>query len=222
MSLLQQYGTSDTVLDFITLEQVKRIRPADIVDFGAGAGKYGRLLRGALGDAVKITAVEGFPAAAEALRQNRDYDAVDGMLIHDWFKVNTNRRGLAIFGDVLEHLPRREIFWTLAQAVRWFDEVVVVVPLFDVCQETVYGNELEIHRAFIDACYFDWMNPVEKHIVRTSEHTMLSVRINRHCTPQTWRTFSRHDFFRWLMARLERVGLAKALWRALKRLGLIH
>ena len=219
---MQQIGTSDTTLDFITAEQAKALRPATIVDFGAGGGKYGRLLREALGDAPHITAVEGFQATAETLRQDANYNAVDNMLIREWFRVNTARRNLAIFGDVLEHLTRREIFWTLRQAMHWFDEVIVVVPLFDVCQDTIYGNELETHRAFIDERYFDWLNPIEKHIVRTGTHTMMSVRLNASCKPKTLWTFSRHDFFRKLMTVLERIGLAKATWRALKRLGLIR
>lgn len=220
--MMQQYGTSETTLDFITTEQIKAIQPATIVDFGAGGGKYGCLLRETLGRSPKITAVDGFPATAEALRQNKDYDTVDCMLIHDWFANNTIHRNLAIFGDVLEHLTRREIFWTLKQAMHWFDEIIVVVPLFHVHQDTVYGNELETHRAFIDERYFDRLNPVEKHIIKTDNHIMMSVRINASCKPTTLRTMSPHDFFRWLMIKLERVGMAKTLWRVLNRFGLIH
>jgi len=219
---MKHFGTSPTTLDFITAEQAKAMRPETIVDFGAGGGKYGRLLRSALGDAPIITAVEGFPPTAENLRHDKNYNAVDGMLIREWFVKNTARYNLAIFGDVLEHLTRREIYWTLRQAARWFDEIIVVVPLFDVDQGTVHGNELENHRAFVDGCYFDWLKPREKHIVKTETYTMMSVRIDKTCIPGTFRTLSRHDIFRWWMTRLERIGLARVTWHALKRLGLIR
>lgn len=45
------YGFSTWLCDYIVQHQVAVLKPREVVDFGAGAGKNGRLVRGALGDA---------------------------------------------------------------------------------------------------------------------------------------------------------------------------
>ena len=43
--LEQTAGISATYLDYVIEDQLKRITPKTVVDFGAGAGKIGRLVR---------------------------------------------------------------------------------------------------------------------------------------------------------------------------------
>jgi hypothetical protein len=209
--MVQDLGSSDTTLDYISQAQIQSVAPARVVDFGAGAGKYGRLIRAVRGKDCHITAVDGFVKTAEYLSRNKDYDVACCALIGEWLASNTRQYDLAIFGDVLEHLSRREIFQTLRQARKWFNEIILVVPLFDVSQNAVYGNSLETHRAYISERYFDHLNPLEKHVVRTDKYVMMNIRINRSCEEKSWRTCSRHDLFRHAMVWFDRIGLAKTV-----------
>ncbi len=58
-----EYGMSTTACDYIVAHQLLELQPTRIVDFGAGAGagKYGQLIRQTLGREVLVTAVEGRP-----------------------------------------------------------------------------------------------------------------------------------------------------------------
>jgi hypothetical protein len=55
----QRYGSSVSVLDYIVRHQIEGIKPRNIVDFGAGGGKNGRLIKNILGKNCSITAIEG-------------------------------------------------------------------------------------------------------------------------------------------------------------------
>lgn len=215
--MTQDLGSSDRTLDYITQAQIKALCPESVVDFGAGAGKYGHITRAVRGNDCRITAVEGFANTAEYLRRDKNYDVVCHALIRDWLATNTQRYDLAIFGDVLEHLTRHDIFHTLRHARMYFDEIIIVVPLYDVSQNTIYGNALETHRAYITERYFDHLHPVEKHVVRTDKHVMMNIRINRACRETSWRTCSRHDLFRHAMVVLDRIGLAKPVHKMVIR-----
>lgn len=127
--MTQDMGSSDRTLDYITQAQITALCPVSVVDFGAGAGKYGYIIRTVRGNDCRMTAVEGFAKTVEYLRQDKNYDVVCHALIRDWLATNTQRYDLAIFGDVLEHLTRREIFHTLSQARVFFNEIIIVVPL---------------------------------------------------------------------------------------------
>jgi len=217
------YGGSWTILDFVTRRQIACIQPKTAVDFGAGAGKNGRIVREVLGNACRIVAVEGFARTVEKLKKDGIYDQVCGMLISDWLHANAQHHDLAIFGDVLEHLPRREIFRTVRSALKVFGEIIIVVPLCDVCQGTEYGNALEVHRAYIDERYFDCFNPVEKHIIKDNVHIMMNVRLNgrQSLAASGLLKLDRHRVFSYGMMALDRIGLAKGFYEALKRLRLL-
>ena len=221
--MLDAYGSSWTTLDFVTRHQIACIQPKTAVDFGAGAGKNGKLVREALGRECQLVAVEGYARTVEKLKRDGIYDQVCGMLISEWLRANTQHHDLAIFGDVLEHLPRREIFRTIRHALEVFGEIIIVVPLYDVCQGAAYGNALEIHRAYIDEHYFDRFNPVEKHIIKDKEHVMMNVRLNGgHSLTTSGLKLDRHRVFHYVMMTLDRMGLAKVFYNTLKRLRLLR
>src|SRR5688572_8483075 len=102
-----QYGASTSTCDYIVQQQLRLCHPAQIVDFGAGGGKNGRLARSVLGMNCTLIAVEGFERTAQMLREGSVYDRVDTALLQQWIDSNSGSYSLALFGDVIEHLTPR-------------------------------------------------------------------------------------------------------------------
>src|SRR5688572_29064891 len=171
-------GASAALCDFVTENQIRKLAPHSIVDFGAGGGKYGRLIRKALGKSPKIIGVDGYQPAVDALREGGVYDGASCKLLENWLDDTSDRHSLAIFGDVIEHLTPRQIHRVMRSAMQRFDHIIIVVPLHDIFQDDSYGNELEIHRAYITHDFFDRYKPVEKHIVQGDEYTMMNVLVS--------------------------------------------
>lgn len=82
------YGSSTWLCDYIVQHQVAVLKPREVVDFGAGAGKKGRLVRGALGDACTLVAVEGFERSAKMLADQGLYNRVDTFLMQQWVEAD--------------------------------------------------------------------------------------------------------------------------------------
>jgi hypothetical protein len=213
----ERYGTSTSVCDYIVQHQIKACRPASVVDFGAGAGKNGHLVRGALPAAsCSLTAVEGFEGAARMLEQGGVYDRVECALIQDWVERDGGRYSLAIFGDVLEHLPPRQIHRVLRACFTKFDHIIIVVPLNDIFQDDVYGNQLEVHRAYVTPAFFDRYRPVEQHIVKGGGYTMMNVLIMTQETQRDWQRRALAVSFDVVMKCLQPIGLARSFVDLLK------
>lgn len=90
----------------------------NIVDFGAGFGKYGMLLREQYLsdkaeheimpiDVMKITAVEDTTYMVEKLKKNWAYDEVRESSMFDFLSFNGYSFGLLI--DVVEHHPKEKV-----------------------------------------------------------------------------------------------------------------
>jgi hypothetical protein len=187
------------------------------VDFGAGGGKNGRLVRSVAGARCTLVAVEGFTPTARMLRERGIYDRVDTALIQDWLARNTGSYSLAIFGDVLEHLTPRQIHRSIRRCLMTFDQIIIVVPLHDIYQDSVYGNSLEIHRAYLTSGFFDRYKPVEKHIIETREYTMMNVLLSKDRRER--RAYQRvaRKAFHIAMLTLQPFGLARPFVDLLKR-----
>jgi hypothetical protein len=213
----EQYGTSTTVCDYIVVHQLEEHRPATIVDFGAGAGKNGWLARQALGESVRITAVEGFLKTAAMLAQEKTYDQVDGQLIQDWIATNRERYDLAIFGDVLEHLTKAEIDPVMAHCLRHFKVIIVICPLHEIFQDEVYGNELEIHHTYVTEDFFDGYGYQEKHIVRSGAWVIMNVLIDTRVDPLPFSRRFTWALFHLVVMLLQPFGLARPLVTLLKK-----
>ena len=127
---------------------------------------------------------------------------------------------MAIVGNVLEHLKPKEIHAFLGQCIKKFKQIIVVCPLYDIFQDDVYGNPLEIHQTYVTETFFDRYNIKEKHIIKTDEWTMMSLRIESACESQPiWRRLSWFVFHRTMLI-LQPLGLAKPFVRILKRYAL--
>ncbi|MCI0591224.1 MAG: hypothetical protein L0Y67_06440 [Gammaproteobacteria bacterium] len=214
---VEQYGSSTWLCDYIVEHQLRLLQPKEVVDFGAGGGKNGLLVRRALGNESKLIAVEGYEKSARMLAERGGYDRVDTGLLQDWVRSDAGRYSLAIFGDVLEHMTPRQIHDVMEKCFDKFDHVIVVVPLHDIFQDEAYGNPLEVHRAYITNGFFDRYKPIEKHIIASTEFTIMNLLIaTRQVKHPLYRRFFRLVFHT-LMLVLQPLGLARPFVEVLKR-----
>jgi Methyltransferase domain len=220
-SFEQQYGISATLCDFILKHQLEELQPLQIVDFGAGGGKNGRIARKIVGDRCSLIAVEGSEKTAQMLSAEGPYDKVHCALIQQWVFEDAGKYDVAIFGDVLEHLKPGEIHKVIGQCLARFNHIIVVCPLHDIFQDDAYGNELEVHRTYITSGFFDRYNCVEKHIMKGKEWSIMNVRIlpARAQAEPVWRKVSWSVFHRTMLV-LQPLGLARPLVNVLKRYAL--
>lgn len=159
------YGFSSPECDYILRHQIGLIQPRSIVDFGAGAGKVGKIAREVLEKNYKIEAVEGNDKTAQMLVREGQYHKVSNNLIQDWIEANSDHHDLAVFGDVLEHLSTAEINRVMQKSIKIFDHIIIHVPLHEIFQDGGEAIPLETHRSYITANFFDRYRPTEKHII---------------------------------------------------------
>jgi len=120
------------------------IRPRTVIDVGAGAGTYARLLRARRPQESRWTAVEGWAPYVARFGLEDLYDAVvvaDARhLVAPFYRAD-----LVIAGDVLEHMPRADAVRLLGKIRVNAAHLIVSVPVLHLDQGAVYGNPLEAH-----------------------------------------------------------------------------
>jgi hypothetical protein len=212
-------GRSASLCDFEFLHQVETLRPQSVVDFGAGGGKNAQLIRRLLGRDCRLIAVEGFEPTITYLRsQSGLYDEVDHALLQEWVLAGSEHYDLAVFGDVLEHLPPRAVHAVLERALRRFKHVIIVVPLHDLFQDDKDGNTLEIHRTYMTRSFFDRYQPLEQHIVSSSDYTIMNVLLTPKERQSLLKRTARAGFHGAMLA-LQPFGLARVAVELLKAVG---
>ena len=169
------YGFSSPECDYILRHQLGLIQPMSIVDFGAGAGKVGKIAKEILEHSYKIVAVEGNDKTAQMLVRDGQYHKVSNSLIQDWIEDNSNSYDLAVFGDVLEHMSVAKINRVMQKCIQIFDHIIIHVPLHEILQDGGEAMPLETHRSYITANFFDRYLPTEKHII--SFKTKLKLKV---------------------------------------------
>jgi hypothetical protein len=207
-AIKQQYGSSETLCDYVIKEQIAEINPKKIVDFGAGGGKIGKIAREILGEKVNLIAVEGYKKTADMLSELPLYNRVYHSRIQEWLNTNTDSYDLAIFGDVLEHLTAKEIHRVIKQSINKFEQIIIICPLYNLFQGASYGNPLEIHRTFITSNFFDRYHPAEKHIIR-KVWTIMNIRILSTSKPLPLYRNLIHCGFHKCILCLQPLGLAR-------------
>ena len=158
-----------------------------------------------------------FTTASTMLSTQGIYDEVCHSLIQDWLADDRGAYDVAVFGDVLEHLPPREIRWVIRQSLRRFKHVIVICPLHDIFQEETYDNPLEMHRAYITEGFFDRCQLVEKHIVKDGAYTIMNVHLaaDQDARP-VWSKAARSAFHHGMLL-LQPLSLARPAVTLLKR-----
>ena len=214
----QEYGSSVSYLDYVFKNQLEKIKPQQIVDFGAGGGKNGKIARQIYAKDTYLVAVEGCENTASNLTKQSTYDKVCHSLIQEWdgFQELT-KYDLAIFGDVLEHLKPKEIHMVIKLCIKKFKNIIIICPLYEIFQEESYENPLEIHQTYVTSTFFDRYKPIEKHIVVGEEYTIMNLYIK-----PTSNSIPLYRNMSWLvfhntMLVLQPIGLARPFVNLLKR-----
>lgn len=127
----------------LLMEQaILRTPEARVVDVGAGSGKWGRILRGRVRE---IIALEAWKPYVNAHGLHRIYDRVLVMDARDE-KVPWDAFDVAIFGDILEHMPRVDATALVERLRRLGLTLFLTVPITPCVQNgAAYGNPYETH-----------------------------------------------------------------------------
>ena len=145
-----------------TMRQINIIAPKKIVDFGAGDGFYGKLLKYLLPQC-HTTGVEiekSYPAEFGLVEI---YDDLFVCSLEDFIDSisSNNDYNLAIFGDVLEHLEENYMKEIIKKAVSLFPYIIINSPIGFQPQNHALASE--IHRCGIEKYMFDDYNVIEWH-----------------------------------------------------------
>ena len=111
---------------------------ARVLDIGAGAGKWGRMLRAWY----DIDGVEIFAPYIERFKLEDVYDKVFNQDVRDFSDFSDYN--LVIMGDVLEHLSEKDAQALIKKITESVDNLIVIVP-FSFEQGAEYGNKYEAH-----------------------------------------------------------------------------
>ena len=169
MTAIYTGGTSSDLMTDYVSQQILAINPKRVGDFGAGLGKMGRICRQMMGDNIELVAVEGCEATAADLAIAGLYNRVDFDMIEDWVLDNKEPYDLAIFGDVLEHLTRKQALAVLDHTLKFAGNVVINIPLRNLRQDGAESNVLEEHHGYFTERSFDRRFIVrEKHVTSPS------------------------------------------------------
>lgn len=135
--------TSDDQGKRIALEWYQTIRPATVVDIGAGSGTYARLMRSEP-HTDRWRAIEAWEPYIASYQLDELYDDIlnaDVRNLH-W---PTFQADLVIAGDVLEHMTREQAQALLKRIKYAARNVIVSVPVLHLPQDDVGGNPYERH-----------------------------------------------------------------------------
>lgn len=120
--------TSCDVMDGRVETFLRELAPSRVLDIGAGAGKYGRMMRSMQLGGV-LTAVEPHAPYVGQFALEKIYDTVEVMDAQAYFNARPNLFDVVIFGDVIEHMTYSAGIDTLHMAALRARYMVVVTPM---------------------------------------------------------------------------------------------
>lgn len=116
------------------------------LDIGAGAGKYGKMLRDLFNDKIHITAVEYYPVYIERFDLINIYDNILEIKAQDLINYD-NDYDVIILGDVIEHLPKADGISLISYLIYHCKYLLIVYPT-GLRQGASEGNEYERHISY--------------------------------------------------------------------------
>jgi phospholipid N-methyltransferase len=147
---------SANTLDSLTQGLIQILNPQSILDIGAGAGKYGRMVRAILPNS-HITAVEIDEGYVEEFFLRNLYNEV---IVADATTLIENPRvcyDLVIIGDCIEHLRKSAALDLLEFLVYRSRNILVVYP-YKFVQDDVDGHMQEAHISVWGPSDFEYLN----------------------------------------------------------------
>jgi hypothetical protein len=143
------------VFDEVVRQLVAWLAPSSALDVGAGAGKYGHLLRQVVPECDR-TAVEVHEAYVEQYGLRDVYARVAVDDIRNWHRCNEQENfDLVLVGDCLQHLPKSDGVDFLNAMVYRSAWLLVLVPEF-VVQGPGEATPHEVHRSVWSERDFHW------------------------------------------------------------------
>ncbi len=106
------------------IDKVKQLQPKTIIDVGAGAGTYAKLLKPYVQS--HFVGVEIFKDYIETYKLKDLYDEI---WLEDIRKYNSLQADLIIFGDVLEHMTKEEAISVWKVASQGCKYGIISVPI---------------------------------------------------------------------------------------------
>jgi cyclopropane fatty-acyl-phospholipid synthase-like methyltransferase len=130
----------NTNIEYIT-RLIRDNSPQTILDVGAGAGKYGHLIRAIYIDA-KIDAVEIWEPYIKKYKLKSLYNKVYQIDIREFSNFNYD---IVILGDVLEHMAKEDAVKVMEMVKSQAKMAIISIPVCHCPQGHVHGNPYEEH-----------------------------------------------------------------------------
>lgn len=137
-------GSSGKFNDLLSRNFAK-INPSNILDVGAGSGRYGKMYHSAYPD-IELIAVEPTLEYITKFNLEQVYSTVHNMTVQDFLKINDRIFDHVLCIDVLEHLKLSEAIDVLEELVYCSKWITVIWPN-DVNRGAVDSNFYEKHRS---------------------------------------------------------------------------
>lgn len=139
---------SHNALDPVVASILRQLTPSSLLDIGAGAGKYGVMMR-------EVEAESGLKCHKIAVEVNPTYidrfnlsASYDELWVNDAGELITSRPDLSgdmvVWGDCIEHLPKSQGVDLIEYLLYRFRQLLIIFPI-DLPQGTWEGHAREAH-----------------------------------------------------------------------------
>lgn len=155
---------SSNLLDNDIIKIIKKLNPKVVYDIGAGAGKYGSMVRDHIGKVVKTVAIEIDPEYIKRFELKKIYTKILCISAADLINSSfyDNDFGLVIIGDCIEHLKKSEGIDLLNFLIYRSSWIMIQYPI-KYLQNTFDGKSQEAHISVwgnVDFASFDIVKKV--------------------------------------------------------------
>lgn len=135
-------GTSHPESRNWSINKIRNNKPMSILDVGAGSGTYAKALRSNGYTRAKIDAIEVWQPYIDEFKLDRFYQNVYTADIREW---DSFKYDLVIFGDILEHMTKKEAIDVWDKVSKNAKFALIAIPIIHYHQDEINGNPYEKH-----------------------------------------------------------------------------